>query len=118
MNHEESKCLFEVEKVFEWDKWRKEIPYLEFPQDWLVRAIPPFHVGIIRYNIKHKEIPDSHVSIYLDCYDRAGFVGQPYWEIYPHEGDCFRCLMAETDKLIEAINQSFEEQKKQHDPTE
>ena len=112
MSYEKYKCIYEAEQVFEWDKWRQEIPYMDFHSDWLVRAIPPFHTGVIRYNIKHKEIPDSHVSIYLDCYDRAGCMGmQPYWELYPHDGDCFRCLMNETDDLIKAIHESFEQQR-------
>ncbi len=105
-------CLHEVERVFEWDKWVKELPYLDFHKDWLVRAVPAFHTGIIRYSIKHKKIPNSHVSIYFDAYERAGFMSKPYWEVYPYNGDCFRCYMHETDLLLKAIKQSFKEQAK------
>ncbi len=110
-NYRKYDCLYEVEKVFQWDKWAKELPYLDFHRDWLVRAIPAFHTGIIRYNIKHKKKPNAHVSIYFDAYDRAGCMDmKPYWEVYPHNDDVFRCYMHETDKLIEAIKQSFKEQ--------
>jgi hypothetical protein len=109
--YEETKCLYEVEKVFEWDKWRQEIPFLSFPADWLIKAIPPFSTGIIRYNIKHKDLPNSFVSVYLDCYDRAGCVGEPYWEVHPIDGDCERCLINETDELIAAITKSLDQQK-------
>lgn len=105
-------CLYETGRAFEWPKWADELPYLDFHKDWLVRAVPPFTTGIIRYHIKHKKKPAAHVSIYFDAYDRAGSMDmKPYWEIFPHNGDCFRCYMHETDELIAAIKQSFKEQK-------
>ena len=113
MYSERSNAVDKMSYLFEWDKWKKEIPYLDFDKKWLVRAIPAFHTGVIRYNIIHKNIPNSHVSIYLDCYDRAGSVGEPYWEIYPYEDDCFRCLLYETDALLLAIKESFKQQKKE-----
>lgn len=104
-------CLYEVEKLFEWDKWFRELPYLDFDKDWLVRAVPAYHTGIIRYHIKHKKKPCAHVSIYFDAYDRAGSMDmKPYWEVYPYDGDIFRCYMNETDLLLAAIKQSFKEQ--------
>lgn len=103
--------LYDVEKSFEWDKWRQQIPYLSFDPNWLVRAIPPFSTGVIRYNLKHKDIPHGFVSIYLDCYDCAGCVGKPYWEVYPVDGDCGRCLLDETEKLLDYIRTSFDEQR-------
>ena len=103
-------ALCNIAREYEWDRWSEEIPYINWPSEWEVKAIPPFITGIIRYNVRLKGKPDTRVSIYLDCYDQAGYVGKPYWEIYPHEGDCFRCLMNETDELLEAIGQSLEEQ--------
>ena len=107
------RAIEEVSKVFEWDKWCEEIPYLNFPQEWEVKAIPPVGVGIIRYNIRLKDKPDTWVSVYLDCYKLAGFYnGKPYWEIYPYDNDTYRCGINETSDLLEAIAKSLEEQSK------
>ena len=100
-----------VETVYEWRKWHGELPYIQFPSDWLVKAIPPFGGAVVRYNIKHKYKPDSFVSVYLDCYDELGIVGEPYWEVYPIDDTCERCSMLEIDKLLELISTSLEEQK-------
>lgn len=108
--YEQTKCLYEVEKEFEWRKWQAEIPYINFPADWMVKAVPPFSTGIIRYNIKHKDHEKSFVSVYLDCYDQAGYVGKPYWEIFPIDGDCERFLMNEIKELIDGIARSLAEQ--------
>ena len=101
-----------LEKEQEHDKWREEIPYLQFPTDWLVKAIPSFD-AIVRYNIKKGE---NMVSIYLDCYDKLGYVGEPYWEILKvggnfkdDEGDPERFLLNETDELLKAISKLLED---------
>lgn len=44
-----------------------------------------------------------HASIYLDCYGRLGCYGSPYWEVYPYEGDVFRCDMSDAEGLLNAI---------------
>ena len=102
--------LNRMREIFEWDKWKKEIPYINFDTDWLVKAIPPEVNGIIRYWLKHKYISGSHVSVYLDCYDLLGFVGEPYWVVCPIEGDTERYLLHETHDLIGCIRRSFAEQ--------
>lgn len=99
-----------LQQVEEWSKWSKEIPFVAFDKDWLVKAIPAFTGAIIRYNIKHKDKPNSFVSVYLDCYDELGCVGKPYWEVHPVDGDCERCLMDETDTLLAAIKKSLDQQ--------
>jgi len=106
-------ALSTISVLFEWDKWRQEIPYIKFKRDWEVRAIPPVICGIIRYNIRHTKIENSFVSIYLDCYDLVGFYGGPYWEVYPVGGDCERVGIMDTESLIKAVTKSFREQKKQ-----
>ena len=99
-----------IEKENEYHKWTQEIPYINFPSSWLIKAIPPFGGAIIRYNIKHKDYASS-VSVYLDCYDELGIMGQPYWKVYPVEDDCYRCYLPYVDSLLSAINQSLIEQK-------
>ncbi|MFA5760256.1 MAG: hypothetical protein WC877_00575 [Dehalococcoidales bacterium] len=91
----------ELSIAAEWKKWTKEIPFVNWPSEWEVKAIPPFGGSIIRYLVRLKQYPDHDISIYLDCYDELGVVGQPYWEIYPaNEGDTYRCLMNDVDELI------------------
>lgn len=89
------------------DKWFKEIPYLKFDPSWRVKIIPGFAGAVIRFRVQKG---DAEVSIYLDCYDQLGFVGAPYWEVYPVDGDVHRCLMNDTKELMEAIDQSITEQ--------
>lgn len=71
--------------------------------------------GLEKYKIcgeiEHHQIEKSFVSIYLDCYDMLGFFGEPYWELYPISEDTFRCKMLDTDALLNAIREAFEEQR-------
>lgn len=93
-----------IECHYEWRKWSREIPYIKFPGNWEVKAIPPFGGAIIRYVIKHENSNDD-ISIYLDCYGELGAVGEPYWELYPDiDGDAFRCGMNDIDDLLEKLH--------------
>ena len=78
----------ECEKVFEWDKWRKEIPFINLPDGWQFQVIPPFHGAVCRFKILAGGVI---FSVYLDCYDVLGCFGSPYWEVYEIDGDVFRC---------------------------
>ena len=69
----------EVENLEEWESWTQEIPYLRFKNEWEVCIIPP-RLGLMSRFIVRRE--NKEVSVYLDVYDRAGFMGQPYWEVY------------------------------------
>jgi len=91
----------DLEETDDWAKWVKEIPFIPMKNTWQVKPIPPFRGAIARFLIS---LPDGRTkSIYLDCYDRLGVVGEPYWEVHPCHGDVDRCLMEDTDKLIELI---------------
>jgi hypothetical protein len=95
---------YEVEDSEEWRKWCEEIPELKFPTGWRVKIIPPFGGAIARFRVfKGKK----DVSVYLDCYDRLGCFGEPYWEIYPYEEDVHRVPMKNVDELISAITESL-----------
>lgn len=72
-----------------------------------VQISPPFSGAVVRFRVKKDK---AEVSIYLDCYDRLGFYGEPYWEVHPHEGDVYRCDMADTESLLNAIKHSISEQ--------
>ena len=93
-----------ISEADEWDKWQKEIPFINWPSEWGVKAIPAFAGAIIRYRVKTPKCED--VSVYLDCYDRLGCMRQPYWEVYPIDGDTFRCFLHETKELIDAIGRA------------
>ena len=107
MEYEDFNKVYEVERIMEYKKWCGEIPHITFPNDWQVQVIPPFAGAVVRFKIKKG---DASVSIYLDCYDRLGCYGQPYWEVYPHENDVFRCDMEDTETLLKAIAESIAEQ--------
>jgi hypothetical protein len=102
------KISMEYDRAFEADKWFKEIPYLNFPSNWNIRMVPPSTGAVVRFHVSKGG--DTWISVYLDCYDILGFMGEPYWEIYPYNGDTFRCPMNETDKLLEAIEYAVNEQ--------
>lgn len=96
-------------------KWADQIPYLDFPDEWLVRPIPPFGGAVVRFTVKLNNT-DTFVSVYLDCDNTLGIwhgpngEPAPYWEVHPYEGDVWRCNMGDTDKLISAIRHALAEQ--------
>ena len=98
---------YKYENIMEHKKWINEIPFIIFPHDWQIQVSPPFGGAVVRFRVKNE---NAHVSVYLDCYDKLGFVGSPYWEVYPHCGDVFRCYMKNTDELVKAIAESIEQQ--------
>ena len=97
---EEFMLPYEYDRQMESSKWQKEIPFIQFPSDWQVKITPPFAGAVVRFRIKKG---DAEISIYLDCYDKLGCYGSPYWEVYPHDDDVYRCDMNATNELLEAI---------------
>lgn len=98
-------------KEFEWDKWLNEVPYIQFPKHFKVQITPPFTGAVVRFCVKHIEDENTHVSVYLDCYNTLGCYGEPYWEIYPYsDGDTYRCGMNEIEDLIYRIDESLSKQ--------
>jgi len=99
--------ILEVEQLQEYNKWTKEIPFIPFKKDWEVKPVPPHGGAIVRFLVRRNDIPEKSISVYLDCYDRMGCVGKPYWEIYPYGEDTYRCGMAEVEDLVAAIDKEF-----------
>ena len=98
---------FKVASEFEWEKWRDEIPALNFPSDWDVRIIPPLNGAVVRFCINDK------FSVFLDCYDLLGSFGKPYWEVYPDvDGEVFRCAMKDTESLMDKLEELVRKEKK------
>ena len=104
---ERRSAAYKAEKALEYRKWLQEIPAIKLDPEWEIQVIPPFSAAVVRFRIKQG---DATVSIYLDCYDFLGIVGEPYWEVYPYDGDTFRCLMNETEALTQAIRKSISQQ--------
>ncbi len=104
----------ELEKTFEWMRWKEEIPYLQFPANWKVKAIPPFVGAIIRYYITKEGLKENeYVSVYLDCYDILGCMEEPYWEIYPNkDGEASRYYLNNIDLLLKGIDSSLKTMEK------
>lgn len=109
---EKHKITRQCSEAFEWEKWRDKIPYLSFPAEWEVKIIPPLGSAIVRFWIRLKAHPAAWVSVYLDCYDQLGYVGEPYWEIYPdNQCDNLKFIFNQTDGMLLAIAESLEQQK-------
>lgn len=93
-----------IEEKDEFKKWMTEIPVLSFPSNWKVKIIPPFHGAIVRFLVFDQE-EKQRVSVYLDCYDRLGYFGEPYWEIHPYDNDVYRIKMQDADELLKRIQE-------------
>ena len=107
MKTEDRLKVLEAERIMEYDKWVKEIPFISFDSNWQVKVIPPFCLAVCRFQIKKG---DAFVSVYLDCYDNIGIFGAPYWEIYPYDDDVYRVEMNNVDELMLRITESINQQ--------
>ncbi len=86
----------------------EQIPFIPFKPNWLVKVIPPFHDATVRFLVALKDTPQQQISVYLDCFNRLGFMEGPYWEIYPYvDEDAWRCGILEVDALVEAIDEAL-----------
>ena len=99
----------QVSEEFEWYEWVDKIPYINFPERFDVKIVPPVGGAIVRFLIRDKKHKDAIVSVYLDCYEILGIYGEPYWEIYPDIDDSvYRCNMDNVEELIERIAKSID----------
>ena len=85
-------------------KWIEEIPYLQFKESWEVTVIPPFGGAVVRFLVKKGDIG---ASVYLDCYDKLGCYGEPYWEVYA-SNEPIRFPMLDTKGLMDYLTSVFE----------
>lgn len=96
------------DETFETNEWLHRLPYLKFRDDWLVCIIPPFMGAIIRFKIRKITTKEHNsVSVYFDGYNHLGYVGEPYWEIYPIDGGIDRFPMGAEDAMLDAIEQAL-----------
>ena len=101
-----------VEETENWRDCMCKIPALPVKSDWLIQLLPPFGGAMARMRVGKGK---ASVSVYADFHDRLGCMGHPYWEIYPYQGDTFRCDIGEADELVAAIEQSLNDQLKDTD---
>ena len=97
---------YHVEQEQDWRGEIARIPWLHFRGDWQVRIIPPFGDAVIRFQVI---LPSGLLkSIYMDSRHSLGMWGnwstpEPYWEVYPYQGDVGRCALDDTIMLMEMI---------------
>ena len=98
---------YHVEQQQDWKGEIVRIPWLHFRGDWQVRIIPPFADAVIRFQVV---LPSGTLkSVYMDSRNSLGFWGsdmntpEPYWEVYPYQGDVGRCDINDTIMLMEMI---------------
>jgi hypothetical protein len=102
--------VHQAEKVLrsqmEWMRWVEEIPYVQWPEGWQVKAAPPFSGAVVRYLVTRDDIPfGDRVSVYLDCYAILSAESTPYWEVYPGDNgsEPDRCDMHDIEELKRQI---------------
>lgn len=95
---------FNLEVEEEWETWMEQIPSFKVPEGFQIKITPPFAGAIVRFRLKYK---NKEVSVYLDCHERLGCFGSPYWEAYPINGDTYRARIDELDNLIEIIEKEL-----------
>ena len=95
-----------VEETDEWRRWSSQIPTIDFPAGWLVRITPPSGGAVVRFRVSTAETGGKDVSVYLDCYDRLGVYGAPYWEICPYDDAGWRVGIDDVDQLVLRIGEA------------
>ena len=97
---------YNVENEQDWRGEIVRIPWLHFRGDWQVRIIPPFGDAVVRFQVI---LPSGTLkSIFMDSRNSLGIWGgittpEPYWEVYPYQGDVGRCALDDTIMLMEMI---------------
>lgn len=103
-------CELELKQVqsqyfFKEEEISYELPFLPVKENWLIKPIANFAGSVSRLLITNKEQTRT-VSVYADVYDKLGYVGKPYYEVYlfneGHEPERF--LINEVDKMIKSID--------------
>lgn len=92
-----------------WEEFGPQIPWINFPPHWTVKVIPPFAGAVVRFLVRRDQTPPTEqVSVYLDCYNALGYMGEPYWEVYPVDDDTLRVPMGEVQELLAAIERGLD----------
>lgn len=101
-NMDSFELSYKLERRDRWDRWREEIPGINFPSEWSVAVVPPHCGAIARFRV------NNYTSVYLDCYARLGYWDGPYWEVYPVNGNTARHGMSDISGLLSSIQESLD----------
>ena len=86
-----------------------QLPFLEIPENVIMKPISPFGGAIFRCHFALKSNPEISLSVYLGAYNALGSVGSPYWEIHPNKsGDCSRFLIHQTKEMMNEVIEILE----------
>ena len=89
----------------------KEMPYFKFPPTWDIKIIPNFAGSDARFLVING---NDTISVYLDCGNKLGVYGQPYWEAYPIKyaeyEDTARFAFNDIDGLLACIQTQLDGQ--------
>jgi hypothetical protein len=92
-------------------KFNRKIPYLTFPSTWEIQPVPQFAGSYWRFYVRRRGGNYDGVSVYLDVADKLGYMGAPYWEIYPAAGgDTCRFLLGQEEQLMTALEDAIKAQ--------
>lgn len=82
----------------------KEYNLVPLP-DWIcAKVIYPYGMAVARVVFYERSNTNNWVSTYLDAIDQLGYVGAPYFELYPNEdGDTERFRMHEEPDLYRRV---------------
>lgn len=114
LNIHQKMSVYDAEKLVQdymnSDYWIRNIPAIPMKDGWMMQPSPNFSGSIARFRITTKKLGiNKSVSIYFDAYDRLGCVGEPYWELYPVDGDAERYVIGEEEKLSDAIERALKQ---------
>lgn len=76
-----------IEQLENWRKHQDDMPYISLPSGYSITVIPPFAGAMLRFSIKYGK---QTYSVYYDVNGSLGYMGVPYYEVYPIAGDTYR----------------------------
>jgi len=97
-----------VEQREDWRGMCALIPAINFPSNWHVKMQMPFTFAAARFLASPNTTGEPFVSVYFDPFDKLGYFGRPYWEVYPNEnGGNVRFAAGDEDEMVKEINRIF-----------
>ena len=123
--------LVKLQEYVETYSWTKEIPFLDFDANWLIKPTPSIFSGAVQFFLIHREIENYHVSVSMNYHD--AWPDDPSWVVHALDGDITKLTwrnlhLSHNEKhhfdltsvkgLIKHIGQLFDEQRKKNKGTE
>lgn len=81
---------YQLEQKEEWDKSYQAMPFINLRLGYSIQVNPPRNGAMLRFAIKYEE---KLFSVYYDTLNALGYCGgEPYYEVYPIDGDGYRAM--------------------------